>query len=1260
MLTGRVWTSLLVVVLLSVAGYGLAQSPVPRGRPIIDEVVLVEAGRPLAAIAVPDEQEHRSLAARVQEAIKAATGAQLPIISDSAAAADIGKRNLVVIGNLMTNQVAERLYHNYYVASDAAQPGAGRYELRTVHDPETLGIGVVFCGGSDAAGMEASVERLLAQLKPGRDLALPHLVEMDVGKLKPPLTEEELAAKLAEAKPPYGACELIVSEGLNYYRSGDAAYLQACKQAIPTLLPALQGETYLSNLYPIAYLAPVWDQIEEAPIFDDEDRAAVNGFLLGCIKVCRRLQELDAPRDHPLHYGFAEKAGNLASLYLHRFCPGQPVAEAVLRRVRHFYEMQSYFWKPANEANGYQTSYAAEIVIWCLTNGDFRYMERGNFAKQCEYLMNAIVSNVPYNTCFGDSGGNLGGTVANLLRVGAWYYQDGRYQGFNEFARWGGWDWNLYHTYSTDLAAVEPADIYGITVIPAEGWCYAVGASQPGAPPRERAYDKVVFRSRLARDADYLLLDGLANFNHGHADANQIINYTGKGLWALSTGGYMVKQPQEHNMLVVFRNGEGGTETVPILADLELQADLRKVGLVRSTLHNYNGVDWARNIIWAKDRYFLVIDEVIAQEPGEYVLQDWWKCFTGPANLEGRTMTSGNDKVQFHICGLDDAALAKTVSVHKKSQQKAAYTEELEPGESKAFMNLLQCTRAAHDRPLAARRLAETAALVQDARGTVELLGSRSLDEGDGLKVTAQLYAIGPDRFSIVDGDELCCGLKLFSSAQAITADCDLERGRATVELDAPGVVTFAAGAPGVVRVDGRRVAEVTWDDGAVAIPLASGEHKLSFPPPDEGRLAVVKQALARAWEDGEVPPPVAPGLVSEVTQMAQSWIWDGTGETAARPQLLYQTDVTGDGRNELLVGGEDNHLRCLDAGGQVLWDFDAGTHVCAVCAGDVVGDQAAELVVGTGYGAPGGDVVILNTAGKEVGRIKSPTSPGTPNESWGTRPGAIAVVGVIDVDGDGANEIIAGSANFHMYALRPDGEQVWERLNYAHRPNNLQFRDVNGDGTPEIVCATNYWETNVYDLTGERVFRIKSPGPGLQVADIDGDGVVEFVCGSCKGPVSVTKFDPELQFTDMTHTLPGIWAPERVWTFDTGADVDVLRLADLTGDGTTKIIASSRNSIVYAFNADGTILWSRALGDCIRAMEVADMDGDGKPEILAGNDAGQVFVLSADGVIQAQAQAPGLVEFVAAQDLDGDQRLEVIAATDGPTVSAYRWDGAE
>ena len=44
--------------------------PVPRGRPLMTEIALVEGGRPVAAIAVPDDAEHQALAERVRDAVE--------------------------------------------------------------------------------------------------------------------------------------------------------------------------------------------------------------------------------------------------------------------------------------------------------------------------------------------------------------------------------------------------------------------------------------------------------------------------------------------------------------------------------------------------------------------------------------------------------------------------------------------------------------------------------------------------------------------------------------------------------------------------------------------------------------------------------------------------------------------------------------------------------------------------------------------------------------------------------------------------------------------------------------------------------------------------------------------------------------------------------------------------------------------------------------------------------------------------------------
>ena len=330
-------------------------------------------------------------------------------------------------------------------------------------------------------------------------------------------------------------------------------------------------------------------------------------------------------------------------------------------------------------------------MYWFLTSGDLTYLERGHLARFGDYIMTAIITNQPYGVCFGDGGGGPA-TTPNILGLAAWYYQDGRYEWFKRFI--GTWkpDWNLGHTYAANVAPRMPDDILGVKVIPAENWIYEAGIGRvkarqwlhpwimtknaPLMPPRERAYDKIAFRTKIARGSAYLLLDGLSGFGMAHADANNIVQLYDKGQVWLSPAGYMTYALSEHNVVVVMRDGQGGRDLVPMLADLELSADMRRFGAVRSTLHNYNGTDWARNILWAKDRYFLVIDEVVAVAPGEYVLQGWWKA---GGSLEGRRLQSDGE-VRFQLVSLDDSTLSKTTGRHGSAQLRTSQTGVLGAG----------------------------------------------------------------------------------------------------------------------------------------------------------------------------------------------------------------------------------------------------------------------------------------------------------------------------------------------------------------------------------------------------------------------------------------------------------------------------------------------------------------------------------------------------------------------------------------------------
>ena len=260
-------------------------------------------------------------------------------------------------------------------------------------------------------------------------------------------------------------------------------------------------------------------------------------------------------------------------------------------------------------------------------------------------------------------------------------------------------------------------------------------------------------------------------------------------------------------------------------------------------------------------------------------------------------------------------------------------------------------------------------------------------------------------------------------------------------------------------------------------------------------------------------------------------------------------------------------------------------------------------------------------------------------------------------MDDDQTLEIIAGSTNMTLFCLRRDGKQLWNAFNYAHRPTNLQFYDVNGDGELEIVCATSFHETNVFDLAGKHNYRIKTGGPGLVVAALDADRTVELITGSHHGPVCLTRYDSSLvEFRDWINSRPGIWTAPSSWSFDTGGSVNVVEIAALRPGRSRQIVACSQNGIVYVFQADGSILWARSMADVVRALSVADLNGDGKAEVVAGNDSGQIFVLDGDGNIVAQTQVPAPVHLIKIAELSDNGTAEIVAATDGPGICVLQW----
>jgi hypothetical protein len=151
-----------------------------------------------------------------------------------------------------------------------------------------------------------------------------------------------------------------------------------------------------------------------------------------------------------------------------------------------------------------------------------------------------------------------------------------------------------------------------------------------------------------------------------------------------------------------------------------------------------------------------------------------------------------------------------------------------------------------------------------------------------------------------------------------------------------------------------------------------------------------------------------------------------------------------------------------------------------------------------------------------------------------------------------------------------------------------------------------------------------------------------------------------------LAKTLPASW--DESW-FGSPA------VFDLDGDGAMEIIAG-RHSVLYAWNAQGTLLWRAPVGKNGSLADVhgsarqyagavvGDFDGDGKGEIAVAYGL-QVAVYDRAGQLRPGWPATfpatgGDVRSVAAADLDNDGHMEILAVKTGtgPATVAWRLDG--
>ena len=1210
---------------------------------------IVRAGKPAASILIPDGEAYKSLGDKLAKAIAEKTGATLPVTTqyEGTVASD---ETIIALGNLNNNEMMERLYFNKYLEINALKPGPGRYLLQTVHEPYNgpKGKNVIVIGASDDAGLTAGVDDFIARLPKGPDLVLEKPLLYVSGYS--PMNEAARDKLLAQA-PGKDAFSTFWRAAAQYRDTGDLAWAERAKQAL-----LYCGERYIERPdYSITWpeettsdmIGAMWDVLEEAPVFTDEERLQCSNTLLVVL--------YELPR-HTSGYGRLEDTKTIIwnhttfplmgiywlSRYFDRYygdLDGQ--MDLMLTKVAACFEGQITSWKPQEDSLGYYSIVPQHTIEYTLAENDYRYFENGSVRKHADYTI-AIADNTGDPGGFGDSGYGHGPYIRNI-HWALWYYQDGKYLWWlnkvleNGFA--SPYDQSIEPREDPSIAGVKVFELHPLVYDYTQDKSYYGGPISPPNIPLEKAFDKISFREGLDADGEYFMLDGYARGKHLQYDGNAITKYYADGDDWLIDGDYLVRNTTDHNMISIVRDGRCET-LVPTCTALEAIGDLPTAGLTQTKVYDYNGADWTRSIFWLTGQFTVVMDQLEAGQDAEFSFLGNWKMLAdGEQTLdEGRIFKTSR------VAG-GGVGTRGLITVSNPA-----------PGVAKAvrFAN-------------AYARL-DTALELPAGKYAVTTYASGTSTGSDSLYLTVD----GESRVAL----HTPVG-KIAPSSSTPTKDTPTPN--ITIKTDGLHRFTFSLReGPGIVLdrflihdANADLVAEIQAED-APPIP----EHDVSEAGTSD--FYIKNDGLAQN------------GLASRINHVGRGITYlrqhfggpMTAGQTAMVANIFYNDsslepkhyDIRRIGSQTALILKDDAPFAVFSFGNDLSLPgfpdarmFAATNDACYLVGtttvpGLLTADEpfAVELDFATAKATISAqpDTTVTHAAG---GEVKLENGRATLDLTEWKQLADLRRAITAYMRGAMAKAQSPAAGEHEPLAAPREMAPAWSApipLDENEDPLAIFTMypvDLDGDGNEEVIILRGI-SASCLDASGKLLWRFSTDAQVRAVcaADLDGDGTPEVLIGSDDEHIYILNAAGELVKKHHANI------PLRVGTSSVrDPKVGNLAVGDLDGDGTLDIVACLLNANLVRYDLDFNLQWRfDRIPHGSRELELIDLDRDGKLEVLAANKYGGVQVFDADGKTLPGAYSElGDVE-MAIGNLDEDEDYEIANGSATGTFTCTQFAG--
>ena len=1047
-------------------------------HPRESDTALVRNGQAMATILHPDSAAGRQAAAKVAAAIADRTGVT-PVARVGTEADRIPDQPTIVLGNVNNNPAMLLLYARYFTPADSICPGSAGSLVHTVCDPFGNEANVIVAAASDDSGLADAagvLVRTIAGQTKGDSLVLPRLFEKHYGesflkrfgwaddapakdRLEQGLKRGKQALDRGQHTSVAGVLRSVAERYLFTGHSVEAELFVSlwdlyANSAVAD--PSKYGGPWgFDSDFPSAQVVAGWDVIEDDPVLTDEQRLRttknMGRWLVEAVipKCAGAATSKHVPHNHQTFPGLGALFAGLYFSQHYDVVEGRVwlgIADAMFTR-------QAGYFKPYEDCNGYQWLTNGHLMRYCLARPDFALFQNGNGARIVDYLIGTM-DNLGYQVPYGDTG-SWKCWNSEMICLDMFAHATG-----SADARWAANRKRAIkntletHAFYQLEPGTPPERFDGVTVWPLEPQYFATHQADE-KPPLERCFDKISFREAMRPDAAYLLLDGLSNGGHKHLDGNSLPRLTLFDRIWLADNDYYKAPVKFHNSITVFRDGQSAA--IPPYAELVGSGESPRYGYSKTKLANYAGVDWVRTIIWLKQQQaFAVLDQLTALGDDEYQFRTLWHG-VGAAKLSdnGLLLTQKGPSLRIEI------APGPVLELHDDTELGANWSGY------------------AHAEPVV--RSLEAVATVKLAERDTYLFASVLHGKADGV---AEPWNI--DMLDGADGVRLSTGEGVLD---VVLGPCQDHASDRRLDTDAQCIVASAdgltllgatrAGINGDELFKSAKVESVDLDTSKVSDSLRKLRTRRPVPnisaaadaPPHQIQWCIRPKSTGHAGQATDATPV-------RVTRLALAALGN-TGE--ADTVLLATTAGT---------------LLALNLDGSTRWTYDAGTPLNDVVTDDLTGDGKDEIVLARkDY-----NVQVLDSAANELWKREL---------SYYRRPPYVNLVRTGDLDGDGTPEVVAGGENWRFYAFRADGTELW---NYesVHPSRAGAVADLDGDGKAEVICGTHYYWASVLDTAGTRRWQY-SFGPicyDIATGRFDRDETRGVVFGSGDGKIHYVAAD--------------------------------------------------------------------------------------------------------------------------------------------------------